>query len=46
MTLAPLNSTTDSRPDTFRWNRSATTQARHDFHHPDQEFVSQRQFAH
>jgi hypothetical protein len=46
MTLSPLNSVTDSRPDAFRWNRGETTQARHDFHHPDWEVVSQRQFAH
>jgi hypothetical protein len=45
MTLAPLHSTTDSRPDAFRWNRGETTQTRHNFQHPDREFVSQRQFA-
>lgn len=40
-----LNPDTDSRPDPFRWTRTETTQARHDFHSPDHPPHSQRQFA-
>ncbi len=46
MTFASLDSATPCPPDAFRWNRGDITQARHDFHHPDGEVISQRQFAH
>src|SRR4051812_7739741 len=45
MTPSQLNSTTDSRPDPFRWDRTEATQARHDFTNPNQPAASQRQFA-
>jgi hypothetical protein len=45
MTPSQLNPDTASRPDAFRWNRAAATQARHDFHQPDRVGASQRQFS-
>jgi hypothetical protein len=45
MTPAQSNPDTGPRPDPFRWTRSQTTQARHDFHHPEHAPRSQRQFA-
>lgn len=45
MTPSQLNPDTASRPDAFRWNRAEAMQARHDFHHPDREGASQRQFS-
>jgi hypothetical protein len=45
MTPSQLNPDTTPRPDPFRWNRTEATQARHDFHHPDRQFASQRQFS-
>jgi hypothetical protein len=45
MTPCQLNPDTAPRPDAFRWNRTEATQARHDFHHPDRNFASQRQFS-
>ena len=40
-----LNPDNPSRPDPFRWTRTETIQARHDFHNPDHPPYSQRQFA-
>jgi Family of unknown function (DUF6399) len=45
MTPSQLNPNTDSRPDTFRWNRADTAQALHDFDHSQQPHPSRRQFA-
>jgi hypothetical protein len=45
MTPAQSNPDTAPRPGPFRWTRTQTTQARHDFHHPDHAPPSQRQFA-
>ncbi|HEV3263569.1 MAG TPA: DUF6399 domain-containing protein [Gemmataceae bacterium] len=40
-----LNPDTGPRPDPFRWTRAEAIQARHDFHNPDRDPCSQRQFA-
>ena len=40
-----LNPDSQARPDLFRWTRTQTIQARHDFHNADQPPRSQRQFA-
>jgi len=45
MTPAQSNPDADPRPDPGRWTRTATTQARYDFHHPEHAPPSQRQFA-
>jgi Family of unknown function (DUF6399) len=39
------NTTPAPRPDPFRWDHAAATQARHDFRNPDHPPCSQRQFA-
>jgi hypothetical protein len=45
MTPAQSNPDADPRPGPGRWSRTQTTQARYDFHRPDQPPRSQRQFA-
>lgn len=45
MTPDQSNPDPGPRPDPFRWTRAHTTQARHDFHHPEHTPRSQRQFA-
>jgi hypothetical protein len=45
MTPDQSNSDADPRPGPGRWTRTQTTQARYDFHRPDQPPRSQRQFA-
>src|SRR5262249_713310 len=45
--MTPAQSTPDParRPAPSRWTRTRTTQARYDFHHPENAPRSQRQFA-
>jgi hypothetical protein len=45
MTPSQLNSDGHLRPEPFRYQRGDAAQALHAFHHPDQEFLSQRAFA-